>query len=80
MKNFLGKLLQHDKLKHFFFGFFFAFLLTVIGVDPVSVIFFSMFLGGAKEVVDNFNGGKVEFLDFVYTTLPSLFMFLITLS
>jgi hypothetical protein len=73
----IDKILQHDKLKHFFFGTLWAFLLTWLGVDPLLVVFLSFGLGIVKEIVDYFIGGKQELLDVLYTTLPALLLFLI---
>lgn len=73
----INKLLAHDKLKHFFFGSLFAYLLMAFNVDSLLIVFLCGGLGVFKEMVDYFTGGKQELLDIVYTIIPSLLLYLI---
>jgi hypothetical protein len=79
MKKIINKILAHDKLKHFFFGSLFAYLLLAFNVDSLLVIFLCGFLGLIKEMIDYFTFpiGKKEVLDVVYTIITSILLYLI---
>jgi len=78
MKNIINKILQHDKLKHFFIGSIVAFILTAFKLDALLIAFLCVGLGILKETFDYF-GGKQEYLDVLYTGATGIILFLLTL-
>jgi len=75
----MKKILQHDKLKHFFIGSIVAFILTALKLDALLIAFLCVGLGILKETTDYFTGGKQEYLDVLYTGATGIILFLLTL-
>jgi hypothetical protein len=74
-----SRFLAHDKMVHFFMGTMFAVLITVLGVDPLLVAFLGFVLGIIVEMVDYLTSGQVSHLDALYTGLPGVLIFILTL-
>lgn len=74
---------KHDKLAHFFWGFIYAIISFLIGYYLLESKMFTMFipllLGGIKELRDSRGHGTPEIMDFVYTVIPSVVIFLISI-
>ncbi|AMO19239.1 hypothetical protein [Flavobacterium columnare] len=72
-------LLAHDKLKHFFFGFFIFLIVSLIFGNWVAISFVAL-VAIAKEVYDKKSGtGQFEWLDMFYTICPGILIILKTL-
>ena len=76
-----GKLTpKNDKLGHFFWGFWYALfgvLIYVVFSWVYWIVIPSVILATSKEFWDSKGNRNVEFLDFFFTVLPSLVLFLI---
>lgn len=75
----MNKLLpKHDKLLHFFSGFW-IYVIVSIAFTPFIGLVSASIIGAGKELVyDSLMGkGKAELLDFVWTVIPVLIMFLL---
>ena len=60
--------MAHDKLKHFFIGYFISLSIVFIGVYGV---FLTLAIAVAKEIYDKVSKkGTPEILDIVYTVAP----------
>ena len=77
-KKMINKLLAHDKLKHFFVGFFiFIAFSAVLGNLAGFVI--TMFIGIFYEIYQQITKkGTPEFLDAVYTGLAGFLIYLVS--
>jgi Co/Zn/Cd efflux system component len=79
MKNIINKLLAHDKLKHFFVGFFIFIAFSALLGNFVGFII-TMFIGLFYEIYQRItNKGKAEFLDAIYTALAGFLINLLSL-
>lgn len=71
-----GKLTpKNDKLGHFFWGFWYALfgvLMYVVFSWIYWIVIPSVILAASKEFWDSRGNGNVEFLDFLFTIIPSL--------
>ncbi|MDB0602374.1 hypothetical protein PL373_14730 [Tenacibaculum maritimum] len=76
-----GKLTpKNDKLGHFFWGFWYALfgvLMHVVFSWIYWIVIPSVILAASKEFWDSRGNGNVEFLDFLFTIIPSAALFLI---
>lgn len=72
MKRIIDLIMPLDKMRHFFVGTLLAFVLTMAGVNPFIVVCICGAVGILKETYDYFTPGKQEFLDIVYTIVPSI--------
>lgn len=74
---------DYDKLAHFFWGFIYAVVSYLIGCYLLESKMFTMFvpvlLGGVKELRDSRGHGTPEIMDFIYTVIPSVVIFLISI-
>lgn len=74
---------SYDKLGHFFWGFIYAVISYLIGYYLLESKMFTLFIpivfAGIKELRDSRGHGTPEFMDFVYTVIPSVIMFLISI-
>jgi hypothetical protein len=78
MKNIINKLLAHDKLKHFFVGFFIFIAFSALLGNLVGFII-TMFIGLFYEIYQRVsNKGTAEFLDAVYTALAGFLVYLVS--
>lgn len=69
--------MAHDKLKHFFIGYFISLSIVFIGVYGV---FLTLAIAIAKEVYDKVSKrGTPEMLDIVYTVAPAVINYFIFL-
>ena len=69
--------MAHDKLKHFFIGYFISLSIVIIGVYGV---FLTLAIAVAKEIYDKVSKkGTPEILDIVYTVAPAVINYLIFL-
>ena len=69
--------MAHDKLKHFFIGYFISLSIIFIGVYGV---FLTLAIAVAKEIYDKVSKkGTPEILDIVYTVAPAVINYLIFL-
>ena len=76
MKKILDKLLAHDKLKHFFVGFFIFIAFSAI-LGNLAGFVITMFIGMFYEVYQQVSkSGNPEFLDAVYTALAGFLIYL----
>ena len=73
----MKKLLEHDKLKHFFFGSLFTYFLMWLNIDALLIFILCLGLGALKEFYDHLTGGTVEGLDMVYTAAASIVLYFI---
>lgn len=72
----MHSLLQHDKLKHFFFGFFIFLVISLLFGNWVAITVVAL-VAIAKEVYDKVTGkGFVEWLDVLYTICPGILILL----
>jgi hypothetical protein len=68
--------LQHDKLKHFFFGFLIFLIVSLIFGNWVAISVVTL-VAIAKEVYDKKSGtGQYELLDIVYSLAPGILLIL----
>lgn len=80
IKFFLTKVMRADLMKHFFIGTLFTLILYFFNVDPVLIIFLSAVLGAIREVFMAIKkGSPMSLIDLIYTTIPALLLFLISI-
>ena len=76
MKELINKLLAHDKLKHFFLGFFIFISFSVL-LGNLSAFVITTFIGLFYEIYQQVSKeGEPEFLDALYTALPAILIYL----
>ncbi|HET8838497.1 MAG TPA: hypothetical protein VFM82_05820 [Flavobacteriaceae bacterium] len=74
----MKKLLRHDLLKHFVFGFFLFVILDLV-FDPWMALMFTAMIALGKEIVWDgiLKKGTPEVVDVIYAVIPGLLLVLI---
>lgn len=80
--NIINKLTPNpDKLAHFYWGFVYGIISFFIGYylldSLIFILFLPLVLGVLKEYIDSKGKGDSEFMDIVFTVLPSLIILII---
>ena len=79
MKNKIANILKHDKLIHFFVGFF-LYVGFSIFFTPLLSLLFTTVLAVLNEVIDeNKKKGSFDIIDIIFTVAPAIILILTNL-
>jgi zinc transporter ZupT len=78
MKNIINKLLEHDKLKHFFVGFLIFIAFSALVGNLIGFLI-TMVIGFSYEIYQKLSDkGEPQYLDAVYTALAGFLVYLVS--